>query len=85
MRRSRFSFSRSNTMGKEDLDRVKEMKLGERRAVTNDGDIRPVLLRSNTMIHSDQASRSASKVVCRYPTINNFLALSVFLAVHVKM
>ena len=66
MRRSRFSFSRSNTMGREDLDRVKEMKLGERKVVANvGGDHRPVLLRSKTMIHGEQTTQSGSKVVCR--------------------
>ena len=54
-------------MGKEDLERVKEMNLGERKmTITGGGDHRPVLLRSNTMIITDQqASQSGSKVVCR--------------------
>lgn len=53
-------------MGREDLDRVKEMKLGERKVVANvGGDHRPVLLRSKTMIHGEQTTQSGSKVVCR--------------------
>ena len=69
LRRSRFSFSRSNTMGKEDLDKVKEMNLAQKSVSRNttESNPRPQMQRSNTVLDGSQSlgTLSRSKVVCR--------------------